>query len=64
MIDLKKAENEFIKYTENYDLENSNIDRKQKHSIRVKNISIEIAKSLNLKQEEILNNANIKRDKL
>lgn len=53
MIDLKKAENEFIKYTENYDLENSNIDRKQKHSIRVKNISIEIAKSLNLKQEEI-----------
>ena len=34
-MDLEKAQKEFIKYTENYDLRDSNIIRKQLHSIRV-----------------------------
>ena len=52
-MDLKKAEKEFIKYTEKYDLNDSNIKGKQKHSIRVMNISKEIAKKIELTQEEI-----------
>ena len=39
--------------TEKYDLNDSNIERKQKHSIRVMNISKEIAKKIELTQEEI-----------
>lgn len=53
MIDIKNAEKEFIKYTENYDLSNENIERKQLHSIRVMELSTQIAKSLNLSQDEI-----------
>ncbi len=52
-IDLDKAKEEFIKYTEYYDLTNENIERKQKHSLRVMQISEQIAKSLELSQEEI-----------
>lgn len=52
-IDLEKAKEEFIKYTEYYDLTNENIERKQKHSLRVMQISEQIAESLELRQEEI-----------
>lgn len=52
-IDLEKAKEEFIKYTEQYDLSNDNIERKQKHSLRVMNISEQIAQKINLNKEEI-----------
>ena len=52
-IDLEKAKKEFLKYTENYDLTNENINRKQGHSIRVMNISKQIATELNLTEEQI-----------
>lgn len=52
-INLEKAKKEFIKYTENYDLENSRIKGKQTHSLRVMEISRQIAEGLKLSQEEI-----------
>lgn len=52
-IDLEKAKEEFIKYTSNYDLTNSNIDRKKYHSFRVMEISKEITTDMKLKQEDI-----------
>ena len=51
MIDLEKAKNEFIKYTNNYDLTNSHITRKIYHSLRVMKVSI--AEDLNLTKEQI-----------
>lgn len=53
MINLINAKEEFIKYTENFNLSNEKIKGKQEHSIRVMNLSTEIAKSLNLSKEEI-----------
>ena len=53
MIDIEKSKNEFIKYTQKFNLENNNIKRKQLHSLRVMNISNTIAKELNLSKEEI-----------
>lgn len=53
MIDIDKAIKEFIKYTENYDLTNDNIKRKQLHSIRVMKLCGIIAESLNLNEEQI-----------
>lgn len=50
-INLEKAKEEFIKYTEHYDLSNENIKRKQEHSLRVMQISKQIAEGL--MQEEI-----------
>lgn len=52
-INLNKAKEEFIKYTSNYDLTNSNIDRKKYHSIRVMEISKKIATKMKLNQEKI-----------
>lgn len=52
MIDLLKAENEFKKYVQNYDMSLDGIERKYHHSFRVMNISKEIAKSLNLDKEQ------------
>lgn len=52
-MDLEKAIRKFIQYTEEYDLNDENIKRKQTHSIRVMNRSKEIAQKLNLTQEEI-----------
>lgn len=52
-IELEKAKQEFLKYTEQYDLENENIERKQQHSLRVMEISKEIATKLKLSKEEI-----------
>ena len=53
MIDLLNAKKEFKKYICNYDLANSEIERKVGHSYRVAEISGEIARSLNLTDEEI-----------
>ena len=53
MIDIEKAESEFNNYVKNYDMDNVNIKGKFFHSHRVENIAEEIAKSLNLSEEEI-----------
>lgn len=52
-INIEKAKEEFIKYTENYDLTNDKIKGKQGHSLRVMEISKQIAEGLKLNQEEI-----------
>lgn len=52
-IDIEKAKQEFIVYTEKYDLQNENIKRKQEHSLRVMQISEKLAKMLGLSKEEI-----------
>lgn len=52
-INLEKAKEEFIKYTENYDLKNARIKGKQEHSLRVMETSKQIAEGLRLPQEEI-----------
>lgn len=53
IVDLEKSKQEFIKFTERYDLTNKNIERKQKHSIRVMENSREIATKLGLSEEYI-----------
>lgn len=53
MIDLEKAKNEFIKYTNNYDLNDPNIDRKKFHSLRVMENSKKIAENSGLNEEQI-----------
>ena len=53
MIDITKAENEFKKYTNTYDIDDPNIQRKIHHSFRVEALSNKIAKSLKLSSEEI-----------
>ena len=52
-MNIEKAIEEFIKYTENYNLDGPRIEGKQKHSIRVMEISKEIAQGLRLTLEEI-----------
>ena len=52
-INLEKAKEEFIKYTENYDLQNEHIKGKQQHCLRVMNISKQIAEGLKLTKQEI-----------
>lgn len=53
MIDIEKAKNEFINYTNAYDSNNPNIARKVGHSFRVMKISKEIAQNLELEQEQV-----------
>lgn len=53
MIDLLKAEEEFKKYVNNYDLKNPHIERKVIHSYKVVEVSGVIAKSLKLNDEDI-----------
>jgi len=52
-INLEKAQQEFIKYTRNYDLQNESLKGKMLHSIRLMEISKQIAEKLELSQEEI-----------
>lgn len=52
-INLEKAKEKFIKYTENYDLTNDRIKGKQEHSLRVMYISRQIAERLGLLKEEV-----------
>ena len=53
MIDIKKSKDEFMKYTNNYDIENENIERKIYHSLRVMEISKKIATNMGLENETI-----------
>lgn len=53
MIDLIKAKKEFEKYVETYGKENPKILKKIEHSYRVIDVSKEIAKSLDLDEENI-----------
>lgn len=53
VLQMNKSIEEFIKYTEKYDLNDDAIKRKQLHSLRVMNISKNIAMGLNLSEEEI-----------
>lgn len=52
-MNIENAVNEFIKYTDNYDLTNTNIERKQQHSLRVMQLCEQIAKEENFTEEEI-----------
>lgn len=52
-IDLKSSKDEFLNYIQKYDLSNENIKRKQIHSLRVMQISENIARSLGLIEEEV-----------
>jgi HD superfamily phosphohydrolase YqeK len=53
MIDLNKAINEFETYVKSFDIKEKNISYKYKHSYKVMEYSMSIAKSLNLSEEEI-----------
>lgn len=52
-INMEKNIENFLKYTNKYDLNNDNIQRKQGHSLRVMKISGTIAKQLNLNEKDI-----------
>lgn len=53
MIDIKKAEEEFKNYTSNYDMKESHIERKVRHTFRVEEICEKLAILLNMSEEEI-----------
>lgn len=53
IVNIEKAKQEFITYANNYDLENDHINRKKYHSLRVTEISEELAKRENFTEEEI-----------
>ncbi len=53
MVDLERAKNEFITYSQKYDLENTRLKIKQLHSLRVMEVSNKIAKGIELNEEEI-----------
>lgn len=52
-MDLEKAKNEFINYTNNYDFNNPHIVLKIQHTFRVMEWSRKIAENLNLSKEDI-----------
>ncbi len=52
-MNIEKAKNEFTRFVSQYDLENSKIKRKFGHSYRVMDIAGEIAKSIDLIDEDI-----------
>ena len=52
-IDLRKAKNEFLNYTSNYDKNNSKIDLKIWHSIRVMELSKLLGERMDLDEEDI-----------
>lgn len=53
MIDIEKAKREFIIYTNEFDKNNPNIERKIGHSFRVMEISKEISTNLGLQEDQI-----------
>lgn len=53
MKNLEQAEELFINYTKQFDLENIRLKQKQKHSLRVRDISKKIAKNLKLEDKDI-----------
>ena len=52
-MDLQKAKEEFLKYTEKYDLTNERIKGKQLHSLRVMEISKQIAEGIGLSKGDV-----------
>ena len=52
-IDLEKAKNEFINYTNNYDSNDDMIELKISHSLRVMEFAKNIATQMNLNEEDI-----------
>lgn len=52
IVDLEAAKKEFIRYVDNYDLTNESIDIKKYHSLRVMEISKELAKEEQFLEEE------------
>lgn len=52
MINIEKAKQLFDEFIRKYDMENPEIKRKYYHSLRVSNLCKEIAKSLNLEEED------------
>lgn len=53
MIDLKKAKEEFLRYTDTFDKTEPHISNKQNHCLRVMNHSKNIASALNMSEDEI-----------
>lgn len=53
IIDIERAKFEFLKYTQNYDLSNDNIERKQQHSLRVMEISKDISIEIGLSKTDV-----------
>lgn len=53
MVDMKKANEEFLKYVNKYDISHFQIQRKKMHSIRVMDLSRKIAQSIDMSQEQI-----------
>lgn len=53
MIDLKRAEEEFIKYVSNYDITKPKINLKVEHIKRVEEVAKKIAQSLKLAEEQV-----------
>lgn len=53
MIEIERVRKEFIRYSKNFDLKNKNIMKRFHHSFRVMEFATEIAKSLNLSEEDI-----------
>lgn len=53
MIDMENCKNEFLKYTEGFDLQNEGIKRKQLHSLRVMEESKKVAEALKLSEEKV-----------
>ena len=53
MLDVKNVEQKFKEYVRQYDLEESNSQRKYYHSFRVEELAKQIAESLNLDDESI-----------
>lgn len=53
MIDIQNAKKEFEKYVSAYDMENPKIELKRQHTYRTIDIAKQVAKSINLKQEDI-----------
>lgn len=54
MIDIKHIEDEFIKYTDAFDMSNPNIRLKYDHTFRVCEQSVKICESLGLNEEDTL----------
>lgn len=53
MIDIKKAEEEFKRYVGKYDMNESHIERKVRHTFRVEELCEKIALSLGMDEENI-----------
>lgn len=52
-IDIKKAQKEFLKYTERYDVKDEQIKLKRDHSIRVMQKAKQIAQTMELSEDEV-----------